>query len=200
MLRRLLSNLRPTSQRNASPDTSQEINLSPNLASSFKSDFFESFEFISTATKLLQIFILALPAAFLVTLFINDIVDRNLQLLVEKRENLETELAAHTPYLEQIDNVSEKLELYKQQKNKQKIMSDRVDTLLSQTPAGAGLLSFSVKEPSADLAVLSIEPVDVAVMINSLLKNSSVSEIVLRSANFLPDEGLFRTDLEVVYK
>jgi Tfp pilus assembly protein PilN len=200
MLRRLLSNLRPASQRNASPDTSQEINLSPNLASSFKSDFFESFEFISTATKLLQIFILALPATFLVTLFINDIVDRNLQLLVEKRENLETELAAHTPYLEQIDNVSEKLELYKQQKNKQKIMSARVDTLLNQTPAGAGLLSFSVKESSAELAVLSVEPVDVAVMINSLLKNSSVSEIVLRSANFLPDEDLFRTELEVVYK
>lgn len=79
-------------------------------------------------------------------------------------------------------------------------LEEKVTNIVTKLPGSVVLRSGTIKQGGVSLAVETPTPLEISLLISNYLKSGLAKEIVINSAALSGDEGVFSTQLEVVFQ
>ena len=203
MLRKLLPKL--SLGRRSNPITEGEapnpqIHSSPNLLDMYGTDPAANSHFISQATSSLKLFILIIPAVFLVSLFINDVTDWRIGSTKKTIERLNIEILDYNDTAAEANKIIQKIEIYKQARADHPRIASKMEFLLTNVPQDVVISEIRYQDGNLEVKAKTPRALNLALLIDNYFKDKSISEIILRSASYDQRDGLFTSEVGVVYK
>jgi len=186
--------------QNQKQTTQNQPLRSPNLLNSSIYQTSLSSRTNSTFTLISKIIIILLELLFVISLVIENYIDKKITTMQEQVGVLEKNLQDKTSDIKKIENTIESINTYKQLRAKRPILSENINTVLSSIPNSTVLKHVKAQTDSVSISVDSGSPLDVALIISKFLENKDVQQIILNKVEFDVAKNLYSSDISVEFK
>jgi len=154
----------------------------------------------NTFTSLSKAIIILIELLFVLSLVIESAVDKKITTTQNEVNVLEKNLQNKASEVTKIERVIRSINLYKQLKAGQPILSEDINLILSGIPKGTMLKHVKTQTDFFSVNVDSNSPLDVALMISTFLENKNVKQIVLNKVDFDVAKNLYSSAIDVEFK